>query len=88
MSRTARVGVYVTLLILGLSLTPPHIFNVTLKMAIVGLCCMILVQLRSTRNIVDEALAWVALWAVIGVLGAPFVPVWHHLGELLRGAVL
>lgn len=88
MSRTARVGAYVTLLILGLSLTPPHLFSMTLKMAIVGLFCMLLVQLRSTRNIVDEALAWVALWAVIGVLGSPFVPLWHNLGELLRGAVL
>jgi hypothetical protein len=87
-NRTARAGLYVTLLILGLSLTPPHIFSVTLKIAIVGLCCMILVQLRSTRNIVDEALAWVALWAVVAVLGSPLVPLWHTLGDALRGAVL
>ena len=88
MSRITKAGVYVLLLILGLSLTPAHVFNVTLKIAIIGLGAMILVQLRSTRNTLDYALAWVALWAVIAVLGAPLIPLWHNLAEVVRGAAL
>ncbi|MXM66775.1 hypothetical protein GR925_25920 [Streptomyces sp. HUCO-GS316] len=88
MSRITKSGVYVLLLLLGLSLTPAHVFDVTLKIAIVGLCAMVLVQLRSTRTTLDYAFAWVALWAVVAVLGAPLIPLWHNLGELLKGAAL
>jgi len=88
MSRIARAGVYVALLILGLSLTPAHVFDVTLKIAIIGLGCMIIVQLRTGRTTFDYALAWVALWAVVAVLGAPLVPLWQNLAELVRGVAL
>lgn len=88
MSRVTRAGVYVTLLVLGLSLTPARLFDVTAKIAIIGLCAMVLVQLRSTRTTLDYAFAWVALWAVVAVLGAPLVPLWHNLAELVRGAAL
>lgn len=88
MSRVTKAGVYVLLLILGLSLTPAHVFDVTAKIAIIGLCAMVLVQLRTTRTTLDYAFAWVALWAVVAVLGAPLVPLWHTLAELLKGAAL
>lgn len=88
MSRCAKTGVYVLLLVLGLSMTPAHVFNVTMQIATVSLLCMVLVQLRSTRTSLDYALAWVALWAVVAVLGAPLVPVWTGLAGLLNGAAL
>lgn len=88
MNRIARTGVYVTLLVLGLSLTPARLFDVTAKIAIIGLCAMVLVQLRSTRTTLDYAFAGVAWWAVIAVLGAPLAPLWRTLAELVRGAAL
>lgn len=86
MNRIIRAVVYVLLLILGLSLTPARLWHTSFNIAVIGLAAVLLVQLRTTRNRVDEALAWVALWAVCAVLGAPFVPAFRALGELAVGA--
>ncbi|MFM9590749.1 hypothetical protein ACKI16_29605 [Streptomyces scabiei] len=87
MSHIAKTGVYILLLVLGLSVAPAHVFNVTMQIAGIGLLCMLLLQLRSTRTRFDYALAWVALWAVVAVLSSPLVPVWHGLANLMSGAL-
>ncbi|MCX4458526.1 hypothetical protein OOK58_42190 [Streptomyces sp. NBC_01728] len=87
MPRVVRTVVYVLLLLIGLSAVPTRLYSVTFNIAIIGLGSMVLLQLRSTRNRLDYALAWVALWAVVAVIGAPFAPEFHALGELARGAL-
>ncbi|MEU6595329.1 hypothetical protein ABZ923_40085 [Streptomyces sp. NPDC046881] len=82
MSRLARTGVYVALLLVGLSLTPARFLHISLPIAAIGLLAFFVVQVRSTKNETDLAFAWVALWAVVAVLGAPLVTFWHALGDL------
>lgn len=88
MNASAKTGIYVLLLALGLSATPTRLLSTTLDIAIIGLLCMVVLNLRTTRNSVDNALAWVALWAVIAVLGAPLVPLWHGLADLVSGGAV
>ena len=87
MNSPARTVVYVVLLLVGLSLTPARLVDTSLTIAAVGLLAFLLVQVRATKNDIDHALAWVALWAVAAVLSAPFVPAFRVLGELAGGAL-
>lgn len=87
MNRIVRLAVYTLLLVLGLSATPATLYNESLVIAVIGFACVVLVQVRTTRNAVDQGLAWTALWAVAAVLGAPFIPVFHLIGDLTVGGL-
>jgi hypothetical protein len=87
MSRSARTFVYVVLLFVGLSLTPARLVHTSLPIAAIGLLAFLAVQMRSTKHVIDYAFAWIALWALASVLAAPFIPAFHALGELARGAL-
>ncbi|MGW2951564.1 hypothetical protein [Streptomyces eurythermus] len=87
MPRLVRTVVYVVLLFLGLSLSPAKLYHQSLITASIGLLAVLLVQIRTTRNTIDYALAWVALWAMATVLVTPFVPAFRALGELVGGVL-
>lgn len=87
MHSPARTAVYILLLLAGLSLTPARLLAESLLIAAIGLTAFLLVQVRRTRNGVDYAFAWVALWAVAAVLGAPVVPAFRILGALAGGGL-
>jgi hypothetical protein len=82
----SRLGVYVFLLVVGIAASPAQLHGELYRIGVVGLACVLLVQLRTTRNALDHALAWIALWAVVAVLVAPFLPLFHALGVLPGGA--
>jgi apolipoprotein N-acyltransferase len=84
MSRIRRFALIAILLGLPLAATPPRIFNTQLALAGLCLFCVLILQLRATKNALDVALAVVALWALLAVMAGPFVPLVNGLGEALR----
>lgn len=84
MSPARRCVMVLVLLGLPLAVTPPAIF--TTQLALAGLClfCVLLLQLRTTKNFVDITLAFIALWALLSVMAGPFMPALHGLGDTLR----
>lgn len=84
MSRVRRFALIAVLLGLPLAATPPELYAMSL--ALVGLClfCVLVLQLRATKNALDVALARVALLALLAVMAVPFVPLVNGLGEALR----
>ncbi|PWI16022.1 hypothetical protein DI272_19000 [Streptomyces sp. Act143] len=81
MTRIVLIAVYLVFLCLGLSAAPPGLLHTfLLNVATVGLVCMVVLQLRSTKNALDYALARGALGAAVVVVGLPFaLPVLHVL---------
>ncbi|WP_328434539.1 hypothetical protein [Streptomyces sp. NBC_00425] len=73
MNRIARSAVYVALLLLGLSMTPTRIYGLSLNFAAVGILALVLLQLRTTKNPVDYALARLALGCLGVVYFAPLL---------------
>lgn len=84
MSRIRRFALITLLLGLPLAATPPEIYGTSLVLAGVCLFCVFVLQLRTTKNRLDVALAVVALWALLAVLAGPFVPLVNGLGDALR----
>ncbi len=84
MSRIRRFALIAVLLGMPLAATPPGIYGMSLALAGLCLFCVLVLQLRTTKNGLDVALALVALWALLAVIAGPFVPLVNGLGEALR----
>ena len=84
MSRVRRFALIAVLLGLPLAATPPGLYTMSLTLAGLCLFCVLVLQLRATKNALDVALARVALWALLAVMAVPFVPLVNGLGEALR----
>lgn len=84
MSRARRSTLILILLGLPLAVTPHAILHTQLWLAGLCLLCVLVLQLRTTKNFLDVALAFVALWALLSVMAGPFLPALHGLGDALR----
>lgn len=87
MSRIRRFALITLLLGVALAVMPQEIYDMSLVLAGVCLCCVFVLQLRTTKNAVDVALVVVAVWVLLSVLAGPFAPLVRGLGEALRAVI-
>lgn len=82
-SNTARGLFLLTLLAMGLSATPTSSYTASLWCAVICLIAFALLLMRTTKNRVDYALAWIVLGMLGAVLLTPFAPVSDLLGAVV-----